>query len=336
MPNMPTRKIGNDQVPEIGLGAMGLSSFYGSVGTDEERLKLLDAAYEMGCTFWDTADIYGDSEELIGKWFKRSGKRDEIFLASKFGFDRKTLNSANGNPKYAEESLERSLSRLGVDHIDLYYLHRADAKVPIETTVGAMSKMVKEGKVRYIGLSEISGSTLKRAHAVHPISAVQVEYSPFALDIEDEKIALLKTCRELGVPVVAYSPLGRGLLTGRYRSLDDFEPEDFRRQIPMRNFDKIMTLVENIKGIADKHNATPAQVSLAWLLAQGNDIFVIPGTKKVQYLKENVGAAKVHISKEEESEIRAYAKKALDVSHGPRYPKAMMDLLFVETPPLKT
>ncbi|KXN92671.1 Aldo-keto reductase yakc [NADP(+)] [Leucoagaricus sp. SymC.cos] len=208
---IPTRKIGNDDVAAIGLGLMGLSAFYGQVESDEERFKFLDVALEEGATFWDTADVY----------------------ATKFGIlVTETGWGVNGKPEYAKSACAKSLKRLGVEQIDLYYLHSADPTVPIEKTVGTMAELVKEGKVRYLGLSEVSSATLRRAHAVHPITAVQVEYSPFTLDIEDDKIALLKTCRELGVAVIAYSPLGRGLLTGQYKSPDDFEEGDFRRAIP--------------------------------------------------------------------------------------------------------
>ncbi|KAG2003643.1 arylalcohol dehydrogenase [Coprinopsis cinerea AmutBmut pab1-1] len=335
---LPTRKIGQDLVPEVGLGLMGLSAFYGKVDDDEDRLKVLDAALEVGCTFWDSADIYGDSEELLGKWFKRTGNRKRIFLATKFGVNHQAPGTINGKSEYVKQAIERSLTRLGVDQIDLYYLHRADKDTPIEVTVGAMAELVREGKVRYLGLSEVSSETLRRAHAVHPIAAVQVEYSPFCLDIETERVGLLKTCRELGVAVVAYSPVGRGLLTGRFKSIDDFEPEDFRRMVPMfqKNFDKILTLADNIKNIAKKHNATAAQVCLAWLLAQGDDIFVIPGTRKIEYLKENVAASKVKLTADELAEIRDFANKAGLTGEHERYPEAMMKALFVDTPPFES
>ncbi|KAJ6607704.1 NADP-dependent oxidoreductase domain-containing protein [Mycena sp. CBHHK59/15] len=216
--SFPTRKIGGADVSALGFGAMGIAGAYGAVEGDEERFKVLDAAYAAGCTHWDTADIYGDSEELLGKWFKRTGKRDEIYLATKFGIVMTEERVVNGTPEYARQSVEKSLKRLGVDCVDLYYLHRADSTVSIEHSVAAMAEFVKEGKVKHLGLSEVSASTLRRAHAVHPIAAVQVEYSPFTLDIEDPKIDLLRTCRELGIAVVAYSPLGRGLLSGLYRS----------------------------------------------------------------------------------------------------------------------
>ncbi|KAJ3573319.1 hypothetical protein NP233_g2515 [Leucocoprinus birnbaumii] len=324
MTAMPTRKIGNDDVAEMGLGLMGLSTWYGKVESDEERLKFLDTAFEGGWTNWDTADIYGDSEDLVGKWLKRTGNRDKIFLASKCGcFESANGVGVNGSPEYIKSAVTKSLSRLGVDQIDLYYLHRADSTVPIEQSVGALAEFVKEGKVRYIGLSEASAATLRRAHAVHPITAYQVEYSPFTLDIEDEKIALLKTCRELGITVVAYAPLGRGLLTGQYRSPDDFEDGDVRKYLPRfskDNFPNVLKIADGIAEIGKAHNATAGQVSLAWVLAQGKDVIPIPGTRKVkvcssvliafqilnpashlpQYLKENLAAIHIKLSNEEQ------------------------------------
>jgi len=329
-----TRKIGNDKVPSIGFGLMGLSAFYGEPGSDEERFKVLDAAFQQGCTLWDTADIYGDNEELICKWFKRSGQRDKIFLATKFGFNQS--GQINGKPEYVRSAAEKSLKRLGVDCIDLYYLHRADAQVPIEKTVGAMAELVKEGKVRYLGLSEVSAQTLRRAYAIHPISAVQVEYSPFSLDIEDEKIGLLKACRELGVTVVAYSPLGRGMLTGRYKSTDDLPKDDYRRILPRfsnENFPNILKLVDGIQEVGKRHAATAGQVTLAWLLAQGDDVIPIPGTTQIKYLTENLGAARLTLSSEELQGVREIAEKA-DATLGMRYPPQSMAQLFVDTPSL--
>jgi len=329
--SLPTRKIGNSQVTAIGYGAMGLSAFYGAIVSDEERLKFLDALYASGCTFWDTADLYGDSEELLGKWFKKSGKRDEIFLATKFGI---TPKGVNGTPEYCREAFEKSLKRLGVDSVELYYLHRADKTVPIEKTVEAMAEFVKAGKIKYLGLSECSADTLRRAHAVHPISAFQVEYSPFTLDIEDEKIGLLKTCRELGITVIAYSPLGRGLLTGQYKSPDDFEEGDRRRIFPRfskENFPKVLQLTDGLKKIGEKENATASQVALAWLLAQGDDIIPIPGTRKTKYLEENLGALKVHLTPADLQQVRAEALNA-DAGQEDRYPN--MDTIFVDTPKL--
>ncbi|KAJ6482633.1 NADP-dependent oxidoreductase domain-containing protein [Mycena sanguinolenta] len=334
--SFPTRKIAGVDVSAVGFGAMGIGGAYGAAGDDEERFKVLDAAYASGCTMWDTADIYLDSEDLLGKWFKRTGKREEIFLATKFGFIAREGKLIDGSPEYARKALDKSLSRLGVDYIDLYYLHRADPEVPIERTVGAMAEFVKEGKVKYLGLSEVSAATLRRAHAVHPIAAVQVEYSPFTLDIEDAKIALLETCRELGVATVAYAPLGRGFLSGTYRSPEDLDPQDFRRMVPRynaTNFPNILKISDGLADIGKKYGATSSQVALAWLLAQGSDIIPIPGTKKIKYLEENIAAVKVALSPEDIAAIRKLAVEA-DAQQGDRYPAGIAQLLFVDTPPL--
>ncbi|KAJ7119571.1 NADP-dependent oxidoreductase domain-containing protein [Mycena epipterygia] len=329
---IPARKIGDALVPEIGFGAMGISAFYGTPESDEDRFKVLDAAYAGGSRHWDTADVYGDSEELIGKWFKRTGKRSDIFLATKFGY---TASDPLGDPEYVKQQATKSLSKLGVEYIDLYYQHRIDPKTPIELTVGAMAELVKEGKVKYLGLSECSAKALRRAHAVHPISAIQIEYSPFVLDIEDPKVALLETARELGVTIVAYSPLGRGLLTGQYKSPNDFEESDFRRGIPKyseANFPKILGVVEKLKEVGRKHNATSGQVTLAWILAQGPEFVVIPGTKKIKYLEENLGAAAVRLSPEEVSAVRKIAEES-EVP-GNRYDGANMAQVLLDSPEL--
>ncbi|KDR76503.1 hypothetical protein GALMADRAFT_139432 [Galerina marginata CBS 339.88] len=330
---LPTRKIGEDDVAAIGLGMASLSGLYGPADSDEERFGLLDAALEAGETNWDSADVYGDSEDLIGKWFKQTGRRGEIFLATKFGF---SSTGVNGKPEYVRSAVEKSLQRLGIDTIDLYYLHRADLTTPIEITVGAMAELVRERKVRYLGLSEISAETLRRAHAVHPIAAVQVEYSPFCLDIEDPKIALLKTCRELGITVVAYSPIGRGMLTGTFTSSEDIPDDDRRKAIPRfskENFPNILKLVHGLQGLGEKHNATASQITLAWLLAQGNDIIPIPGTRKIKNLKENLDALKIDLSPEEVVQVREIADKA-DATHGDRHSAANMAYLFADTPKL--
>jgi len=332
----PTRKIGTDDVSAIGFGAMGISAYYGAVGTDEERFEILDAAYERGCRFWDTANIYGDSEDLIGKWFKRTGKRSDIFLATKFGISRETARGVDGTPESCQRNFARSLERLGVDTIDLYYLHRPDSEVPIEETVTEMAKLVKAGKVKYLGLSECTANTLRRAHKVHPIAALQVEYSPFTLDIEGE-LNLLKTARELGVKIIAYSPLGRGLITGQYKSPDDFEADDFRRKIPRyskENFPNILKLAEGLKKVGDARSATAGQVALAWLLAQGDDVIPIPGTKKIKYLNENLGAVNVKLTAEDVKEVRVYAEKT-DHVNGLRYPEFGWKSLYQETPEQK-
>ncbi|TFY80910.1 hypothetical protein EWM64_g3103 [Hericium alpestre] len=337
MSKLPTRKIGSTDVTAIGYGAMGIASYYGTFPPDSERLKLLDALYERGCTNWDTADVYGDSEELIGRWFKQSGKRDEIFLATKFGFQSPPPRnkSPDGDPEYARQAFEKSISRLGVDHIDLWYLHRPDPTVPIEHTVAAMAEFVKAGRVTYLGLSEVSASGLRRAHKVHPISALQVEYSVFTLDIEDPRINLLNTARELGVTIVAYAPIGRGLLSGKYKGPEDFEESDYRRTIPKfskENFPKILKLADDLKKIGQKHGATAAQVCLAWLLAQGPDVIPIPGTRHIEYLDENLGAFKVKLSQEEVVQVRKVAEDA-DLLGEARYAPGIQEMLFAETPP---
>ncbi|KAK9720391.1 Aldo-keto reductase str7 [Basidiobolus ranarum] len=332
---LPSRKIGDSEVSALGYGAMGIGgAAYGSAGSDEERFQFLDTLFESGCTNWDTADLYRDSEELIGKWFKRTGNRNKIFLATKFGV---TPNGINGKPQYVRSAIEKSLKRLGVDQVDLYYLHRVDGTIPIEETVEAMAELVREGKVKYLGLSEPSSQTLRRAHKVHPISAIQVEYSPFALDIE-EKGHLLDTARELGITVVAYSPLGRGLLTGQIKSFDDFEDDDFRKTIPkfsQDNFPKIMKLVNDLQEIGKKHQATSSQVTLAWLLAQGDDIIPIPGTKKAKYLSENLASLKIKLSPEELTTIHRLAKAADSDIPGTRYSSELNKYLYLDTPELK-
>ncbi|KAH9846265.1 Aldo/keto reductase [Lenzites betulinus] len=336
--SLPTRKIGDSKVTAIGFGAMGIAAFYSTTLSEEDRMKLLDALYESGCTNWDTADCYGDSEVSIGKWFKRTGKRDEIFLATKFGLGANLPDRmVCADPEYVPKAIDKSLERLGVDHVDLWYLHRPDPLVPIELTVRAMADQVKAGKTKYIGLSEVSAATLRRAHAVHPISAVQVEYSPFTLDIEDEKIGLLKAARELGVTVVAYSPLGRGLLTGKIRSPADLAADDARLYMPRfseENFPKMLAVVDGIQAIAKKYDATPGQVTLAWMLAQGDDIIPIPGTTRIPNMLENVGSLKVNLSQEDVDEIRRLAVKA-DQTMSPRYPADWQALSLADTPALE-
>ncbi|OCB86492.1 Aldo/keto reductase [Sanghuangporus baumii] len=334
---------------------MGLSAYYGKPLPDEERFKVLDAAYEFGCNHWDSALIYGDSEELIGRWFKRTGKRSEIFLASKFAINPST-GTIDGSPENVKASVELSLKRLDVDYIDLYYVHRIDSKIPIEITIKALTEFVnidskipieitikslaefvKTGKIRHIGLSECSAETLRRAHAVHPIAAVQVEYSPFTLDIEFPEVNVLKTARELGVAVIAYAPLGRGLLTGKYKSPDDFEEGDFRRTVPRyskENFPNILALAAALQKIGEKYGATAGQVALAWLLAQGGDIIPIPGTTRISALKENLDAAKIKLSAEDVAEVRRIAENAEASKHGQRYPEYAVAALFADTPAL--
>ncbi|QRV72843.1 aldo/keto reductase family protein [Ceratobasidium sp. AG-Ba] len=324
---LPTRRIGQDNVSALGFGAMTIGNIaYGKGGySQEERFKVLDKLLELGCTNWDTADVYGDSEELIGNWFKRTGNRD------KFGL---TTELPNGTPEYIKQASAKSLQRLGVETIDLYYVHRIDRKTPIEVTMKALVELVEAGKIRYIGLSEPSPDTLRRAHKVHPIAAIQVEYSPFMLDVE-KKGHLLDTARELGVTVIAYSPLGRGLLTGQVTSHNDISDDDFRKNIPKyseANFPKILSLVSKIKDIGDLHNATPGQISLAFMLAQGDDIIPIPGTRTVKYAEENVGALKVTLSTEEIKAIRD-AVAASDIS-GDNFPPGYMEMSYGDTPEL--
>jgi aryl-alcohol dehydrogenase-like predicted oxidoreductase len=336
---MATAKIGSTVIPAVGVGLMNLAHVYGPAGSDEERLELLDFAFKIGATHWDGADVYGDTEELVGKWLKKTGNRSKIFLTTKFGYvnDPRIIN---GEPEYVKTAFAQSLKKLGVDHIDLYYAHRIDKTVPIEKTVGAMAELVKEGKVKYIGLCEASAATIRRAHKVHPISAVQIEYNPFSLDIERKEIGVLETCRELGIAVVAYSPVGRGLLTGQIRSPADFEESDWRRQVPRyseENFPRILKVADTLKAIGEKHNASPTQVGLAWLVAQGtpnSPVIPIPGTRKTKYLKENHEAANLKLTKEEIDTIRKVADEADRLAKGDRYPAGMKELLYVDTPPL--
>ncbi|RPB17460.1 Aldo/keto reductase [Morchella conica CCBAS932] len=339
---LPTRPLGRNgpQVTALGLGLMGLSAFYGKVDSDEERFKFLDRAHELGERFWDTSDFYGDNEELIGKWFKKTGKRKDIFIASKFAATTDTSGESEGarygvrgDKEYVHEAYQNSSAKLGVDYIDLYYIHRIDRNVPIEETMEALAELVKAGKIGHIGISECSAATLRRAHAVHPIAALQVEYSPFTLEIEGPPINLLSTARELGITTVAYSPLGRGMLTGAYKSPDDFEEGDLRKYLPRyskENFPKNLELVEKFRQIADRKKCTPGQLALAWLMAQGEDIIPIPGTKKTKYLEENVGALNVELTTEEVKEIREATEAAEPA--GERVPAGFAHGLYGDTP----
>ncbi|KAL8897901.1 MAG: hypothetical protein Q9192_002362 [Flavoplaca navasiana] len=334
---LPQRTLGRNgpQIPALGFGLMGLSSFYGVPTPDAERFALLDQAHELGCVHWDSAALYGDSEELLGKWFQRTGKRGDIFLATKFG-NHVTPDGGReirNDSEYIHMAVVKSLERLKTDYIDL--LHRFSGKTPVEEIVATMKEYVTSGKVKYLGLSECTASTLRRACKIHPIHAYQIEYSPFSLDIEKPETALLSTCRELGIATVAYSPLGRGMLTGQYTSIDDFDANDFRRSIPRfaaENFGKNLQLVEVLKGIAGKKGCTPGQLSLAWLMYQGPDIFPIPGTKKVKYLEENIGAMGVSLTVEEERAIR----KAVEGAEvwGTRVAETLMGGLVMDTPEL--
>jgi aryl-alcohol dehydrogenase-like predicted oxidoreductase len=318
---IPTRTLGQGlQVPAQGLGCMGMSRIYGPAD-ETESLATIDRALELGVTFLDTADVYGlgHNEELVGRAI--AGRRDRVVLGTKFGIVRRRddpgFRGVDGRPEYVRSACDESLERLGVDHIDLYYQHRADPNVPIEDTVGAMAELVAAGKVRHLGLSEAAADTIRRAHAVHPISALQSEWSLWSRDIEGD---VLSTARELGIGIVPYSPLGRGLLTGQIRSADELSRGDFRRGTPRFEGDNLarnLEVVERVRTIATEKGVTPGQLALAWVQAQGDDVAPIPGTKRRTYLEENVAALDMELSPDDIDELEAVA--STNAVSGERY-----------------
>lgn len=325
-----TLGLGGPTVSALGLGCMGMSAFYGGRGSDADAIAVIHHALDQGITLLDTADMYGPhtNEELVGRAI--DGRRDDVFLATKFGIQLDPSDpqarGINGRPEYVQQACEASLRRLKVDTIDLYYQHRVDPNVPIEDTVGAMARLVEQGKVRHLGLSEASAETLRRAARVHTIAALQSEYSLWSR--EPETTGTLTACRELGVGFVPYSPLGRGFLTGTIRTVEDFDDDDYRRHSPRfqgANFDRNLALVEQVQAIAQDYNVTPGQLALAWVLAQGEDLVPIPGTKRIGFLDENIGALDIHLTEDDLARIDAIFPP--DAAAGTRYPEAGMGAL---------
>jgi len=330
---MKQRQLGKNgpMVSALGLGCMGMSDFYTTGLDDKESMVTLERALEMGVTMFDTADVYGPytNEELLGRFLK--GRRNQVFLATKFGIVRDPANpqarGTNGHPDYVRKSVEGSLKRLGTEVIDLYYQHRPDPNVPVEDTMGALSDLVREGKIRYIGLSEVPVSILERAHKVHPVTALQTEYSLWSRDVEAD---ILPACKRLGIGFVPYSPLGRGFLTGQIRSVDDLDADDYRRESPRfqgENFAKNLQLAEKIGELAQEKGVKPSQLALAWVLSRGDNMVPIPGTKRRHYLEENIAALDVSLSEAEIAAIEAVFP--FRVAAGDRYNAEMMRILSV-------